>query len=215
LNTPYYWTGGNPLIKTLRPDHQHAVDYYTESIGHIYFSSRPPDEDIPNEKRLCESVDEYFNRNSNKFSDLIDKVSRKDTLTVHVRSGDRGVIVEHIVDIITSVSKNYDKIFILSGVHSDSNWFSSIDQPKENLKNSLDKLKNIFGDKLYFDFSDADVHLCLMRHCSNLLLHMGGFSMLGGLLFQGENLYIPPYFEPKDKPAYMDHLNPNSKKIFL
>jgi hypothetical protein len=30
----------------------------------------------------------------------------------------------------------------------------------------------------------------MMRKCKNLLIHKGGYSMLGGLLFTGNNLYI-------------------------
>ena len=35
-----------------------------------------------------------------------------------------------------------------------------------------------------------------MRKCKNLLLHKGGFSMLGGLLFTGNNLFITKFFNP-------------------
>lgn len=215
LNTPWYWTGGNWPIKSLRSDHQTAVDYYTDSIGHIYFKNRPADEDIPNENRIRESTDEYIKINADKFKDLIDIVSKKDTLTAHIRSGDRGVLDEQVVNLIKKISNDYSKIFILSGVHSDKNWFGSIEEPKNNLKNSLDMIKNSYGDKVIFDFSDADVHLSLMRKCSNLFLHKGGFSMLGGVLFQGDNLYISPWFEPKNTEHYMMHVNKNCNVIFL
>ena len=46
-----------------------------------------------------------------------------------------------------------------------------------------------------------------MRKCKNLLVHRGGFSMLGGLLFTGKNLFITKFFNPKtdDYFKYIEH----------
>jgi hypothetical protein len=35
-----------------------------------------------------------------------------------------------------------------------------------------------------------------MRNAKNLLLHIGGFSMLGALSFKGDNLYLTNLFYP-------------------
>ena len=35
-----------------------------------------------------------------------------------------------------------------------------------------------------------------MRKCRNLLIHKGGFSIIGALIFNGENLYITRLFDP-------------------
>jgi len=215
LNTPWYWTGGNWPIKKLRPDHQNAVDHHKGSIGNIYFSSRPEDEDIPNEDRIRESTDEYIKRNGEKFQHLIDIVSNEKTLTAHIRSGDSGVIDEGTVEKIKGLASDYDKIFILSGIHSDKNWFTDIEQPKTTLNQSLDIIKAALGDKAIFDFSNADVHLCLMRKASNLFLHKGGFSMLGGILFQGKNLYISNLIESRQKEHYTKHLSKNANIVIF
>jgi len=48
-----------------------------------------------------------------------------------------------------------------------------------------------------------------MRRCKNLLLHKGGYSMLGGLLFSGENLYVTDLFNPlaKRNMEYFSYVN--------
>ena len=213
LNTPWYWTGWNWPIKKLRPDHQNAVDHHKDSIGNIYFTSRPEDEDIPNEERIRESTDEYIKQNGENFQHLIDIVSNEKTLTAHIRSGDSGVLPNSIIEKIREISLDYDKVFILSGVHSDKNWFNNIEEPKTTLNQSLDIVKIVLGEKAIFDFSNADVHLCLMRKASNLFLHKGGYSMLGGILFQGKNLYISDMLESRQHERYTKHLSKTANII--
>jgi hypothetical protein len=215
LNMPHYWKENFPLIKYSRFKDV-VTNNYKGSIGDIYYSTRPDDEDIPNENRICQSVDEYINRNGNKFKDLIDKVSNPENLTVHIRSGDKGVIEDLIVDSIKGISANYKQLIILSGVHSDLNHTDSLDDSKNKLSQSLNKIKNgMDNNKIIFDFSEADIHLSLMRKSSNLYIHKGGFSILGSIVFQGNNLYVSPHFDPRLTDSnYMIELK-NKKNVIL
>ena len=45
-----------------------------------------------------------------------------------------------------------------------------------------------------------------MRSSTNLLLHKGGFSALGGLLFQKNNLYLCDFIDGKNKEEYTSYL---------
>jgi uncharacterized protein YlzI (FlbEa/FlbD family) len=179
------------------------MNAYPNSVVYNYYSSRPVDETIPNVERIKSSVDKYINENSNKFSELIEQVSNNTTLTVHIRSGDKGLVEDSYIEIIKKLSEKYETIFILSGIHAD---LVDINECKENLNKSLEKL-NV--QNLIFNFDEQDIHLSLMRMSSNLLLHKGGFSIIGGLLFQKNNLYISPMFEPKDNPVYTENLQGN------
>jgi hypothetical protein len=55
-----------------------------------------------------------------------------------------------------------------------------------------------------FDFKHPDVHVCYMARARNLLVHMGGFSILGTLVFSGKQLYITPVFQPATNPKWRD-----------
>jgi hypothetical protein len=77
---------------------------------------------------------------------------------------------------------------------------------------SIDKLNTVDKNKIV-NLEKQDIHLSLMRKCSNLLLHKGGFSILGGILFQGNNLYISARLETRNNSDYMGHLE--AKNIVL
>jgi len=70
------------------------------------------------------------------------------------------------------------------------------------MKLSLSKLylhlenNNFDINKFIIDTNEPDFHLSIMRTCKNLLIHKGGYSLLGGLLFNGNNLYITNIFNP-------------------
>jgi hypothetical protein len=44
--------------------------------------------------------------------------------------------------------------------------------------------------EVHIDVGSADEHISLMRQASNLLVHRGGFSIIGTLVCSG-NLFIP------------------------
>jgi hypothetical protein len=45
-------------------------------------------------------------------------------------------------------------------------------------------------------FNHPDVHVCCMAKARNLLVHMGGFSIIGSLVFSGQMLYLTNLFQP-------------------
>ena len=62
-------------------------------------------------------------------------------------------------------------------------------------KLSLKKLNNKCI-KYSINYDTPDNHLYIMRTCRNLLVHKGGFSVIGALIFNGDNLYITGFFNP-------------------
>ena len=186
---------------------------YKYSVYYYFYHLVDENEYVPNMPRTIYAVDEYI-KNHNTFQDLIDTVSNPKTLTVHIRTGDKGVIEDSYVEMVKNISDQYDDIFILSGVHAETRGGVSIEDAKKNLNLSLEKLQEN-NKNVIVNLDKQDVHLSLMRKSSNLVLHKGGFSGLGGILFQGDNLYISPMFEPKNNPDYIDNLNKNINIVFL
>ncbi len=45
------------------------------------------------------------------------------------------------------------------------------------------------SDKIKISVASADEHLCMMYEASNLLVHRGGFSLLGMILCKGKIFY--------------------------
>lgn len=195
-------------------DHSNSIqkylDSYPNSILYNYYTSRPKDEPIPNVERIITSTDEFIKNNHDNLNEYMNIVSNNNTLTVHIRSGDKGVIEDEYVEIIKKLSNHYERIFVLSGIHKDKLYLdhigSSVDESKNKLKESFDKL-NL--QNAIYNFDEPDIHLSLMRTSSNLLTHKGGFSLIGGLLFQKNNLYISPFFDARDAPTYKIHLKGN------
>ena len=120
-----------------------------------------------------------------------------ETLYIHLRSGDRGIVESLYLKKIKYLSEKYKKIIILVGIHRDEQ-LTKLDKSKKNLKMSLNKIKDM-GIEFTVDYNSPDHHLCLMRNCKNLLVHKGGFSILGSLLFQGDNLYLTSLYNPLKK----------------
>jgi len=63
------------------------------------------------------------------------------------------------------------------------------------LRDSLARIRALVP-RAAFDFNHPDIHVCYMARARNLLVHMGGFSILGSLVFAGKQLYITPVFQP-------------------
>ena len=171
-----------------------TADEYSDSILHIYKTSRitdgKEDENIPNPHRLRNSVDVY-----GKNIDIIRNIDDSTTLYVHIRSGDMDVIENGFIDIIYKLYiKQYKNIIILAGIHNDIR-FGSKQNNINKLKLSLIKLNNKCI-KYSINYDTPDNHLYIMRTCRNLLVHKGGFSVIGALIFNGDNLYITGFFNP-------------------
>ena len=144
---------------------------------------------------------------NNNVSILINKVNNNNILCVHLRSGDKGIVEDEYINKINILANKYKKIIILSGIHSDETD-STIENSKLNLIRSLKKIKN---NKVEIHMDTPDNHLVMMRNAKNLLIHKGGFSILGSLIFNGNNLYYTRLFEPRNNNEIIDHIN--NKKI--
>jgi hypothetical protein len=175
---------------------------YSNNILGLYNSSRTDEnEAIPNVERIRNSVDKFIDINTDNVNlqNNID-LCLDDTLFVHLRSGDKGIVEDEFIDNIISIYKNnnFQKIVILCGIHQNherSHHFPSLEDSINNLNYSLQKLKT-FIPNIIIDTNEPDFHLCVMRKSKNLLVHKGGFSMLGALLFTGNNLFITHIFNP-------------------
>lgn len=192
LNMPYFfygWKRSPHANNELYDLFLKTADYYKNSILNIYKKSREynnKNELIPNIDRIRFSVDVYNDNNNVEVCD--------NSLYVHIRTGDKGVIENSYIKQIKYLSEKYSKIVILAGIHNDEQK-CNIDESKNNLKISL---QNIKDNGIYFtvNYDTPDNHLCLMKNCRNLLVHKGGFSVLGSLIFQGNNLYLTSLYEP-------------------
>ena len=208
LNMPYFFENW--------PNTPHSGEYmyslfkktatqYEANILGIYDKSRTDEsEPIPNIKRLRDSVDTYIKNNidcNKKLQKIIEICEEKDTLFVHLRSGDKGIVNPMFLDKIEELSKYYNKIIILCGIHQNadrSHYFPNVEESKNNMNSSLNMLlsKNL---NVIIDLNEPDIHLSAMRRAKNLLVHMGGYSILGSLLFNGNNLYITSQFTPLER----------------
>lgn len=91
----------------------------------------------------------------------------------------------------------------MCGVHQNGYsppYYASIEDCKIMLLQSLDRIQN--RCHITIDTSEPDTHLCIMRNCKNLLVHKGGFSTLGALLFNGDNLYLTNNFSVPLDPTH-------------
>ena len=69
-------------------------------------------EPIPNINRIRESVDLYIENNYNNLDHLIKKVKDTNSLCVHLRSGDKGIVEDSFIESINTLSNKYDNNFI-------------------------------------------------------------------------------------------------------
>ncbi len=174
---------------------------YKDNILGIYEDLRiDKNESIPNVSKIQLSVDTYISRNESNiiFKNLLSSCDNNRALFVHLRSGDKGIVEDTFINTIIDLSINYDKIIILCGIHQNSDrshYFPNVTESIKNMKISLSNLY-IKSNNIILDLNTPDIHLCIMRRCKNLLLHKGGFSLLGGLLFNGKNLFITNIFDP-------------------
>ena len=133
------------------------------------------------------AVDIYIEKNNDKLI-FIDDLNKNTSLFVHLRSGDFGVVEDNFIKIVKNVSQNYKNIYILCGIHKGGR--GDINESKQNLVNSINKIIENNHDKFKVIINEPDIHLSIFRKCKNLLLHRGGFSGLGYILFKGNKLYL-------------------------
>jgi hypothetical protein len=197
LNVPHLfsdWQSNPHASKEMYNLFYNTADAYPNSILHIYKTTRINDknenENMPNPERLTRSIDIYgINKN------IIVNID-ENTLYVHIRTGDKNVIEDIFIDIIYKLyQEKYNNIIILTGIHNDVR-FGDKQSNINNLTASLIKLERK-GIKYSVNLDTPDNHFYIMRNCKNLLVHKGGFSIIGALIFNGNKLYITPrLFEP-------------------
>jgi hypothetical protein len=203
LNMPHFFANWN------NTPHHNDFEYnkyertameYEDTILGIYHRTRThPEEPIPNVTRIRSSIDTYIEKNIDtnaNLQNILEKCNDDTVLFVHLRSGDYGIVEDEYMKVIHSLSDNYSQIVILCGIHhsgENRHIFPPIPECIENLKKSLCK---IMTDNILIDASIPDVHVCAMSKAKNLLIHKGGFSILGSLVFTGNKIYISNLFSP-------------------
>ena len=203
---PHYWAGwaANPHASQHQYDlFKKASSEYKNNILGIYDKSRTDENElIPNTERIKKSVDIYIDNNiiiNYNLEKIIKFCDNENTLVIHLRSGDKGIVNDNFVNKINEISVKYSNIVILCGIHQNHieirDLFPNVEQSINNMNHSLSKIKSLNNPKIIFDTSEPDIHLSIMRRCKNLLVHRGGFSILAVILFNGYNLYITDEFE--------------------
>jgi len=173
---------------------------YPESILAIYSSLRTDtNEPIPNLSKIEQAVDIYTIYTKQKHQILYDD---DQVLFIHLRSGDKGVVEDYYIEKINQVASKYRSLVVLTGIHADQR-FHTTEQSKRNL---IESLKKINSSKIQLNLDTADNHLVIMRKCKNLMVHKGGFSTLGCIVFTGDQLYLTELHECRQSEQLINHL---------
>jgi hypothetical protein len=137
-------------------------------------------------------VNLYTNKNAENYKDIFELVKNPKTLCVHVRNNDLHT-EESYKNCIINMSKAFDTIILLSGIHSANGPYEFKDHHRfENFTNTMNSILSK-NNNIYIYINNADVHLSLMMNSYNLLVHKGGFSCLGSIVQTG-NLFITNLF---------------------
>jgi hypothetical protein len=204
LNMPVYWADWTPFES--HHDLSVVASQLPDSVAGRYYNCRSwgavtDDPLIPHRPRLLRAIDDYIDANP-EITPALHLLEDDSVLCVHVRSGDYGAADPAFLRTIEQLSKQYAKIIVMSGVHCNGDP-SYIEQNVARLKHTLDCIHALVPCAV-FDFKHPDVHVCYMARARNLLVHMGGFSILGTLVFSGKQLYITPVFQPATNPKWRD-----------
>ena len=156
---------------------------YPGSILSNYISERPENEAVPNIERIVNATEKYIEMNYGKLEEISQKVQDPKCLTIHVRCGDI-LVEEAYMNKIHEFSQKYDTVILLSGINMDEHYLD------DHLKkcNFLFFMNKILerNENIYLHQDTPDNHLAIMRKAANLLLHKGGFSMLGYIVATGK-----------------------------
>ena len=175
--------------------------FYKNSVLDRYCRSRnhsDPQEIIPNVDRIRTSLSEYITENQHKFKAALDIAQKPTTLCVHLRNGDIDSEYAYI-ELIKKLSSQYDTILLLSGIHRDSHY-KDLTTKQENFISTLNDILSS-SPNIYLYMAEPDIHLSIMMHASNLLLHKMGFSCLGSIVSKGK-LFITPLFHFQSCPKW-------------
>jgi len=200
LNMPHYWANWSQTPhadKNMLNVALNTAKNNPESILGLYYKSRNDDEPIPNLPRLNYIVETFANTNNIVNFEIISIVKNIKNLCVHLRSGDYGIISDNFLNKILTLSNKFEKVIILCGLNRsrdlDPNSETNI-KSKNNLYQSLNKLLNM-NNNIFIYIDVPDIHICLMHLASNLLLHKGGFSVIGSFI-NNNNIFITNEFFP-------------------
>ena len=185
LNAPIMMKGSktwSPVGNCLSPD-------WPGSIKNIYckLKGRMPELDVATFRR---AILQYFQENENACAHLIEKASKESAFCIHIRTGDTGIVEKKYVNAIIKVAQNFKNCYILTGVHGGRHaplWLA-IKRTRQSLNFIVRKLS-----KVEYIVGSADEHMVMMAFAKNLIIHKGGFSLLGSLACQG-NVYTTDLF---------------------
>lgn len=202
LNMPVFWDK-RPSSFASRTDLSVVASQLPQSIAGLYYNCRSnglgdvaADPLIPYRPRLLCAVNESIAAQP-EIHPILQLLQDNSVLCVHVRSGDYGPVTDNFLRTIAHLSKQFPKIIVLSGVHCNGDK-KFIEQNKAKLNKCLNKIRALVPHAI-FDFNNPDAHVCYMAKARNLLVHTGGFSILGSLVFSGKKLYITSAFNPHIK----------------
>ena len=198
LNMPVFWANWS-FFQSLA-DLTTVASQLPQSIAGRYYNHRsdgigPVTDDpcMPHRPRLLRAVDEYIADNP-EIHPMLQTLQDDAVLCVHLRSGDYGPIDDTFLNAIVQLSKQFATIVVLSGVHCNGNERFVADNIAR-LRCSLERIRALVPHA-EFVFNHPDVHVCCMAKARNLLVHMGGFSIIGSLVFSGQMLYLTNLFQP-------------------
>jgi hypothetical protein len=198
LNMPSLWAGWTPFQSLA--DLSAVASQLPQSIAGRYYNCRADglgavadDPCMPHRPRLLRAVDECIAENP-AIAPMLQTLQDDSVLCVHLRSGDYGPVDDAFLNALARLSKQFTKIVVLSGVHCNGDE-QFIAQNITRLRDSLARIRALVP-RAAFDFNHPDIHVCYMARARNLLVHMGGFSIIGSLVFAGKQLYITPVFQP-------------------
>ena len=166
--------------------------HYKGSIVSNYIENRPPLEIVPNIPRVIEATKKYTEEIAiHKTPELFESVQEETTLCIHVRCGDKTVDPVYI-GLIENLSRDYKKVYLFGGIHLDEYYKSNEEKTAifiETMNAILSKNNNI-----YLVLCEPDMHISLMSKARHLLLHHGGFSVVGSIVCKHGQLHATPLF---------------------
>jgi hypothetical protein len=188
LNMPTFFSA------TFQHDEARALRTAAAFPGSVlanYYGSRPVGEPVPSVRRIREAVAKFGGAIAHP---LLTQVQDPTTLVVHLRSGDRGKVGDAFTKKVIELGAKFEKVLLFTGVHGETR-LGSINQNKANTCASVNTILSKLP-KATVCLEDPDIHLALMSKAKNLLVHRGGFSVLGSLLCDG-TVYVT-----KELPSY-------------
>ena len=226
FNMPSYssqWSGTWPktqrAARLLDKGRQLALQKNQSLLAFYYRDNNDflsPDARYPNVSRLRLAVGEFGRQYiANNASPHFVAARKNSTLLVHVRSGDIGNISTDFVQCVLNLSVSFDMTILMGGVHANNNkmWLSK-EIALNNFAKDMHHLvreshkRGINAVIHYGKNPDADLYL--MSIASNLLLHRGGYSALGGLLNSGKTFFYSDREQFLSQPEYYQYLrHPN------